>query len=250
MNKINLDLFEDLGFTKSEIKIYFYLLKFGENTTGPIIKSTNISASKVYLNLDKLISKGLVSFILKNKTKYFQSNIPEKLLSYIENKENNLLYKKKEIQKIIPDLKKLNKSRSKEQNAQIFLGFEGIKTIFNIILDNLSAGDEYYSFSHGSEVNNKDVLLFFIKHHQKRVKNKINLKLIADSNIKKITEKLPSKYLKIKFLKNSFPLGTIIFKDYVVNYSFEGNPVGYLIKSEKISKYYKNFFEDVWNKTK
>jgi HTH-type transcriptional regulator, sugar sensing transcriptional regulator len=250
MDKINLELFEELGFTKNEIKIYFYLLKFGENTTGPIIKETKISASKIYLNLNKLISKGLVSFIIKNKTKYFQANLPEKLLEYIEKKEKDISNKKKNIQKIIPDLKKLNKVREKEQNAQIFIGFEGIKTIFNIILDNLKEGEEYYSFSQGDEVNNKEILLFYIKHHQKRVSKKIKLKLIADSNIKKITTKLPNKYLKIKYLKNPFPLGTIIFKDYVINYSFEKSPIGYLIKSESIANYYKAFFEDLWNKTK
>jgi HTH-type transcriptional regulator, sugar sensing transcriptional regulator len=247
MEKINTKIFEDLGFTKNEIKIYFHLLKFGESTTGPIIKETKISASKAYINLDKLISKGLVSFIIKKKTKYFQANLPEKLLEYIEEKEKIINNRKNKIKKIIPELKKLNKARNKEENAQMFIGTEGLKSIFNIILENLKEGEEYYSFSQG-EVENKELSLFYIKHHQKRILKKIKVKLIADPQVKDTVKKLPIKYLSVKYIKDPFPLGTIIFKDYVINYTVDSNPVGYLIKSEKISKTYKLFFEDVWKR--
>lgn len=248
MEKIDEKLFEELNFTKNEIKIYFYLLKFGESTTGPIIKETKISASKAYINLNKLISKGLVLFIIKKKTKYFQANVPEKLLEYIEEKEKIIIERKNKIKKIIPDLKKLNKVREKEDNAQMFLGIEGIKSAFNIILENLEKGEEYYSFSQGSEVDNKELSLFYIKHHQKRVLKKIKVKLIANPDVKTVITKLPSRYLSVKYLKDPFPLGTIIFKDYVLNYTIDDKPVGYLIKSEKISTSYKEFFEDVWKK--
>ena len=62
---------EKIGFTKSEIAVYTALLKIGQKTTGEILKEAKISSGKIYEILDKLIKKGLVSYIIKNNTKYF-----------------------------------------------------------------------------------------------------------------------------------------------------------------------------------
>jgi sugar-specific transcriptional regulator TrmB len=59
---MNTKILEDIGLTKTEIKIYLALLKLGQSTTTNIIKDAGIHASKVYEFLDKLIKKGLVSY--------------------------------------------------------------------------------------------------------------------------------------------------------------------------------------------
>ena len=58
ITKIQLEL-EQIGFTKSEIKIYLALLKLGSSTTGPIITESKTANSKIYEVLEKLIEKGL-----------------------------------------------------------------------------------------------------------------------------------------------------------------------------------------------
>ena len=58
-------LLEELGLTKGEIKVYLTLLKLGETTTGKIVEEAGISSGKIYEILEKLIRKGLASFIIK-----------------------------------------------------------------------------------------------------------------------------------------------------------------------------------------
>ena len=53
---------EEFGLSKNEAKIYLYLLKHGEKSTGPIIRETGISNSRVYGSLNSLIEKGLVIY--------------------------------------------------------------------------------------------------------------------------------------------------------------------------------------------
>ena len=80
---MNKKLLEEIGLTNGEIKVYLALLKLAETTTGKIIEEAQISSGKIYEILDKLIKKGLVSYITKDKTKYFTTSSPNRILDYM-----------------------------------------------------------------------------------------------------------------------------------------------------------------------
>jgi len=42
-------------------------------------------------------------------------------------------------------------------------GYAGIKTVFNLILESLKANEEYYAFSLGEELKDKNIMLFLPK---------------------------------------------------------------------------------------
>ena len=81
---MNSQILEQIGLSKNEIKVYFALLELDQSSATPIIKKSNIPYSKLYQTLDKLLGKGLVSFVIKNNVKYFQANTPDNL-GYIPN---------------------------------------------------------------------------------------------------------------------------------------------------------------------
>ena len=60
---MDIELLKEVGLTEGEIKVYLALFKIGASSTGPIVKEAKIHSSKVYPILDRLIEKGLVSFI-------------------------------------------------------------------------------------------------------------------------------------------------------------------------------------------
>ena len=74
---MNEKILEEIGLSRGESKIYLALIDLGSSTTGPIAKKSKISHSKVYKILDKLSVKGLVSYVLIRKTKYFKASNPE-----------------------------------------------------------------------------------------------------------------------------------------------------------------------------
>ena len=63
----------EAGLTDGEIKVYLALLELGAATTGPIIEKSGIARSIIYQILDKLMQKGLVSMVMKDKTKTARS---------------------------------------------------------------------------------------------------------------------------------------------------------------------------------
>jgi len=85
-----MEILRELGFSEREIKVYLALLKLGQTTVGPIAAKTRMQHSKVYQTLEKLIDKGLVSFVLKSKTKHFEAQDPKHILILSKKKKESL----------------------------------------------------------------------------------------------------------------------------------------------------------------
>ncbi len=246
---MELKVLEKMGFTPGEVKVYLSLLELGETTTGDIIRKSKITGSKVYEILDKLIEKGLVSYIIKEKTKYFQASPPKRLLDYVDKKQQEITLQKEEVENILPSLESIQKFNQKSQSSQVFEGYEGIKTVLNLILD--SGVKEYYAFSLGEELKNEKLLLFLKNYHAKRIERRIKVKIIVNSEEKNLFKELEKiKDLQIKYYPQPLPLGVFIFADSVATFTFKQKPTAYLIKSEQIANSYKEFFAGLWKEAK
>jgi len=76
-------IFQEIGLTEGETKVYLALLKLGETTKGSLAKEANVSSSKVYELVDKLEKKGLAGHIIKGKIKHFVAMEPKRILDYM-----------------------------------------------------------------------------------------------------------------------------------------------------------------------
>ena len=81
---------EELGLTSGESKVYEALLVLGPSTVGPVVKKSNVAYSNIYEILNRLLDKGLVSFIVKQKTKYFQAEDINRIKDYLVLQEKEL----------------------------------------------------------------------------------------------------------------------------------------------------------------
>src|SRR3989338_5413788 len=141
---MNEQVLQELGLSISEIKVYLSLMRLGESTTGAIVDESGVAVSKVYNVLEKLIKKGLVSYTLKKKTKYFIPAPPDRLLDYYKEKEDSLKKKKEDLILVIKDLEFLAGSAIKKETFQLFEGLKGIQTARERALKEMSKGDEMW----------------------------------------------------------------------------------------------------------
>ena len=75
---------EQIGLTKTEAKVYLELFKLGSTKSGPLVRKTELHRATVYDVLKRLLEKGLASYIIREKTKYFETSSPEHLLDVLE----------------------------------------------------------------------------------------------------------------------------------------------------------------------
>jgi len=126
MTEIN-KILRQLGLEEQEVKTYLALLDLGESTATKLAERTGLGRVHMYQIVNRLIEKGLASYIVKNNVKYFSASDPEILLKDIQQKTQNL-------QKILPELKMRQKRFVPETKVEIYRGREGINTIFKMVL--------------------------------------------------------------------------------------------------------------------
>ncbi len=245
------EIFKELGFTEGEIKVYFALFELGETTVGPISKKSGISHAKVYPILEKLIEKGLVSWIVRDARKNFSATNPSSLLELINRKTRSLEEEKIKIKEIIPSLLEKQKAKEKTQSSRVFEGFKGLRNLFQELFET-NQNKEICVFGLNELLKDIEFQNFFLFYHEIRQKNKVRLKLALNKESKEIIKKYPKnlygKQDKIKFIDAVFPVGLFIIGEHVVNIVSEDKITAFDIKSEQNAERYKEFFESIWGK--
>jgi HTH-type transcriptional regulator, sugar sensing transcriptional regulator len=239
-------LLEEIGLTTGEAKVYLTLLKIGETTTGKIIDEAQISGGKVYVILEKLIKKGLVSFITKEKTKYFSAATPNKILEYLDEKEQTLQTKRKKFQAQIPSLLALQDLSNKKYETRLYLGYYGINTIIFDTLNSLSSKDEILIMGINLSRDEKYNLLWK-NWHSARIKKNIPCKMLfshKDSEFFSIFAKM--KKTEVRVLEGITPASVGILKDQILLTTYGEEPSSLLIKHPEIVSSFKTFFNTLW----
>src|SRR3989338_5989316 len=235
---MNKEILQQIGLNKSEVKVYLTLLELGSSTTGPIMNHAKVSSSKVYGILSRLIEKGLVSSMIKSKTKYYQASSPESLLNYVNEKANELNKQKEQVEKLIPELKLKQKLSENRQEAQVYLGWKGIVNVFSFMMESLHKDDDYIAFTQtSSEEESKEVKIFFSQYQRKREEKKLKVKIIADKSQKNVFMSEPYSKFKnfhVKYMENC-PPGIVISQNHVCISTFDPLPVGVIISSQEIA---------------
>ncbi len=237
------EIFKELGFSERETKVYLALLELGQTSVGPIAAKTRIQHSKIYPTLEKLIDKGLVSYVIKSKTKYFQAINPKQIINILKEKEHKFL-------DILPSLLEKQEFSKEQQIATIYEGYEAIKSMFNLIIEQLDKQSHYYVFAFKDEYISSEIVSIFLRNiHQQLAKKRVDDRLIAHISIEdKVRENYKDiKKMKIKFTKIDFPLGLMIINDKIINWVWGKRPTAVEIISKQIAEQYKNFFLNIWN---
>ncbi len=245
-------LLSHIGLADSEIKVYFALLELESSTVGPIIDKARVPDSKIYSILEKLKEKGLVSFVIKNNVKHFQASDPRGLIDIIEDKEKLLQAQRKELQeKVIPMIEEKRKLTEDKQEATVYEGFGGFKAAMHSILDTVGPGGRYDVFMLGKDLEDRRTVRFFRKFHETRVKRGVSIRLLSEERFRNLIDRLHRHVgMNIRFTAQKIPVGTFIFKNYVMTVTWGEKPTAFVIKSKKNYEYYLDFFEDIWEKSK
>jgi len=246
--KANTHLLEEIGLTEGETKVYLALIKLGETKTGPLAKEAQVSSSKVYKILDRLIKKGLVGSVTKGKVKYFSSMNPNSILEYIEDKQKEIAEKTELVKKLIPDLKmERDKSKGKPQ-ATLYEGMKAIQNFYRNILKDLKAGEEYYVIGAHYPPNRPDVRAFFYSYHSDRINKKIKVNMLANHETKGNLEKTTQMNANIRYLPQYFISNMMIafYKNKAFLFFYTEDPVGFLLESSEVTKSLKSYFDALW----
>ena len=120
----------EYGLSEREAKIYLFLIKHLEATAHFIAQGTAIPRATVYLTIESLKRHGLVSSSKKNNVTYFLAESPNRLKKIAEEKLSMA-------DLLIPQLRSMIHSERFSPNVKQYVGKEGLKNVFEDILETL-----------------------------------------------------------------------------------------------------------------
>ncbi len=231
---------QKLGLTENETKVYLALLETGSTNAGKVIKRTKLHRNIVYDNLDRLMEKGLATFVLIRGIKHFEATSPNELKEFIEKQKYEILKKEKLVNQILPQIAKI-KTVEKPQEASIFKGKKALK---NILEQVTFSKTEILMFLTVWGLRKTMGNHYFEQWHLKLRENKISGRAVLSIKAK-INDKLP---YKLRYLSDEFiqPSSICIYEDKVVNIIWGEEPIAVLIISEKNAESYRQYFEVLW----
>lgn len=236
---MNIEILKEIGLTETEVKIYINLLEIGPSLASIISKKANVERAVTYHILEKLIQKGIVSYVIKENRKYFNASEPEKLKDLLIEKEDLL-------NDLIPNLIKIRKPEEQPFSIEVFRGKEGFKTVMN---DLIKDKKPYYIIGYtgkGPEIAE----YWYIHWNNRRVKNKIRRYIL----LKKGQEDLEAlkyplteiKTLPSEIIQESKSSIIIYGEDKVLLFLPIEEFAGIRIKNKEIHESYKEYFNVLW----
>jgi len=227
-----------VGLSMNEAKIYTQLLKLEQAKASSIAKKISISRPHIYDSINKLIEKGLVSYVIKNSKRYFKAANPKELINYLEDEKDKIDRKKKEVNNLLPNLLKLQKEKKATTSVEVYEGKEGLKTV---LMDMVNYGKDFVAF--GATGNFPKVFPIFSKIFVKRrEQKKIKGKIVVVKGEKPIETKLNSyRWIPKEY---GLPSSTIIYGNKTAILIWTG--IGIIIKSKEVADSYRSYFELLW----
>ena len=244
MNNLYKEL-KTFGLSEHESLVYMALLETGEANIAQLSKKSGVNRSTVYLAIESLKEKGLISSIKKRKTLYYAED-PRKMI-------DNLEKKKETLEKVMPNFLAAFTLLDKKPDIRYFEGEAGIKEIYKDVLRTPNSemlswySNEYKAFF--------DESFFFDFFIPERKKNKIWLRSIypEDQSMRELANNNESQLRQSRFVANDkfkIECELCLYENNKIGIISYKDKLGVIIASQSIFNTLKSIFEVMWDGAK
>ncbi|MEK6963724.1 MAG: helix-turn-helix domain-containing protein [Nanoarchaeota archaeon] len=236
-----------LGLTSGEARVYEALLRTGPSTVGPVVKRAGVAYSNIYEILNRLIQKGVVSFVIKEKTRYFQAVEPIRLKDYLDAQELKLNENKSLFLTLLPVLERF-KSNLAQEEARIFVGASGLMTAYQLFFKGALKNERAYFIDPDYTRTKYE---FFVKAN--RYFRKIGLRwngIVMESCRNTYLVEDGKDIIRYRYVSFPLPASLNIFRDKLFILMWSDKPKGVLIQSKETAEHFQRYFDAVWKMAK
>ena len=227
-----------LGLSKGEIKVYSAILHIGSSSINNIHEKTGMERRAIYDIINKLIEKGLITYTVEHGKRTYQCSPPNKLKEEIKHKKEEI----DKIEKIIPEIEGIYKSSKPKISLEVFRGKEGIKAVFEDMLnykDNYFIGGRWYVA--------KEMPAYWQHYDKRRIEEGVrwhNLGLpdAPETPTKKLvyTKELPKDF-------SGSPTIIWVYGNKVAHVLWTQDYFAFVMESEEIAENYKRYHKYLWD---
>lgn len=237
---------QDFGLSENEAKVYYASLEIGKATADQLSKQSGVKRPTTYLQVESLITKGLMSTYEEGKKTYFAPESPDHLKRIFEKKKQEFELKEKELHTLLPGLSQMFAGAGERPVVRFFEGKEGIVTLREETLNTKSK--ELCVVSSNDDLRKVFSYEEMDSFSERRATKNISMRLLYTKSDGKIDSVKPDRTERayIKASKLSLATDIVIFDNFVGFMTLRGKLFGVLIQSEEIKKSMHSIFEALW----
>ena len=253
MTLVDEKVLESAGLTTEQARVYLVLLESGLSPARHIASKTNLGRALTYKILGQLLTLQLAEKKkFSGRAALFAPNHPERLKTLLEERKKGLEQMGFALQTAFGSLTSAFNLLRGKPNVQFFEGVEGLKKIYDDILD---TNQEIRVISSPIEEGRKEILHLIREQIKKQVALNIKTKAITPLGKQEIATPVTEdeKYLITRKIvpkeELHIPAQIIIFGDKVAITNFRETIINVLIESKYVAETFRIMFEYMWNKT-
>lgn len=238
-------LLKRIGLDEREIEVYLVLLPLKVARASAISKAAKQSRSHTYLVLRSLEEKGLVSEIERGKVLHFVAEPPQRLLSYLEDKEKEFHDLKPFVEGALPLLSSLTSPLVGKPRVTLLTGLEGMKQIYRDVLQ-----EEFVAFFNAEVMfktfGNNIVLKLFGKHAKLRGHDLLVDNAGAKQYLREVEQ---HEEYEVRLLPKEVNFGTdtIVFGDTIALFAYDADHTIVRIENQNLADAFCAWHKALWD---
>ena len=235
-------LLKSLGFSDSEAIIYLTSLELGPAPVQDIAKKAGVSRVTTYAVIEDLSARGLMSSVQKGKRRLFTAESPERLVSFVYSRVNEMQATLKEVESSLQDLKMIQ--RGEKPVVKFYEGVEGVRAIVEELGASVS-GKAY-------EIGNLDEFRKIISEAKRKElrrsldRHKVETRGVYLTSLPNPQHRSSTKARYLSPEDYDFGGDVVVFGNRIALTSLRGKPIGILIESTPMADMMRQIFKIVW----
>ena len=237
-------LLRRIGLDERETEVYLALLPLKIGRASAIAKAAKQSRSNTYLVLRNLEEKGLVSEVERGSVLHFVAESPQRLLTYLQDKEEEIRSVKPLVEGALPFLQSVTAPLVGEPRITKLKGLDAMKQVYRDALSEEFCGlfnpeAMYRAFSRNI------VQILFGTHGSLRGRD-----LLVDSEFSRrfIEEIKQGDQYEIRLLPKTITFGSdmMVYGDTIVLFAYDSENTIVRIENSTIAQTFRAWFEVLW----
>ncbi len=242
---------QNIGLTDKESTVYLALVQVDNASVLDLAKKTKLKRPTVYVVLESLSKKGLVSETTVGKKTHYQAEPPERLETFVERQKLVLDENSKRLKDIIPQIKGIERGSGERPVVKYYDGKEGIVSAVNGIFENDTNTEEPIYLIYPRDLLDK---LFPLDERsqfkQRRLNKKVKSKALYTFENGEIPSDDMSERYKIDGKKYPLTCDIAIYKDKVRISVLNKRFSSISIQSEDVAETMKSLFKVIFDNYK
>lgn len=238
-------LLKTLGFTESEALIYLSSIELGPAPVQDLAKKANVSRVTTYAVIESLSERGLMSSVEKGKKKLFVAESPERLVSFVQSRVQEMSATLKEVESSMQELRLLQKGE--KPVVKLFEGAEALQAIQNdLLLTKPTETLEFGNYDAIDKLHPSEKRTHFFRELDKIKSQKRSIYLTRNPRM----EENPTAMHGLRILPESFGdfFGDIyVYDNKIALSTLRGKQISVLIESADLADTFRAFFNYTWS---